>query len=1053
MYTEATDATRRAREAILQRLGEALASATTREEVATALVTEGGAGLGAQTAAIWLTGEEPATLSIVAQRGYSAAMLEAFERVPVDSPLPIARCVRTREPLWFESRRSYEREFPAQESQTRSLSDARDMAFVCMPLVVDDVALGAFAFVFGVDRVFDDSDRHFVWMLARQCAQCIARAEAFTRERRARKLIEDLQSATAALSSAVSEQEIARALVDCAFHNFGADVAGVWILERERVNALYVRGLRDQLARYRSFPFALRVPINDTIRDGEPIVFTDEESYRRAYPDAVAEASEVGLTRGAMLSLPLRDETGTYGAVTFGFAESHALGADEMRTLHALAHQGQIALARSRAYERARHEETRFRTLVVASAQIVYTTDAQGSPQDSPSWCTFTGQSAERWLSGAGFQAIHEDERERVRVLWQSQVEGGESFEARYRLRRHDGVYVPVLSRATPVIDHEGRIREWIGTVTDISEQVRAEHARERSTERLALMQQITSELSRALTQEDVARHFLRRVREPFGAWTATLALSLEDGSLGVVAIGADPQAATWLESAQIAAASPLSEVVRENQPRWLLASQDLAGVRCTCGACAAMLALPLAAHGRVLGAFALCFRNERELDLEEQAHLLALAAQCGQALERARLYEVELRSNEQLRVLIEASARLSESLDYEHTLRLVVELVVPMFADFAFFDLVEGNDQVRRTALARDPKKQAILDASRWRPSRRADLNVSALSSGKLVVYKTIDAPLLRKMADSEEHLAVLRTLELCAMVSVPLERRGIVCGALTLCMGESKRSYLDRDVLTAVDLARRAALAVEQARLFAESCEGVRVRDEFLSLAGHELNTPLATLKLHLYGLRAAGDLSPKHQSRLDTAERQVERLTVLVAQLLDVSRVGAGGLTLLTEHFDLADVVKEEATRQEAERARVGSELRLDVESATGRWSRTRLQQVVSNLLRNAIKYGRGRPIHVRLLAQTDSVTLVVRDEGIGIAADRLARIFGRFERAVSRDYGGFGLGLWLCRQIIEASGGNIHVESTLGTGSVFTIVLPRKLGAVHTGEPET
>jgi signal transduction histidine kinase/CHASE1-domain containing sensor protein len=231
----------------------------------------------------------------------------------------------------------------------------------------------------------------------------------------------------------------------------------------------------------------------------------------------------------------------------------------------------------------------------------------------------------------------------------------------------------------------------------------------------------------------------------------------------------------------------------------------------------------------------------------------------------------------------------------------------------------------------------------------------------------------------------------------------------------------------------------------------KAVRVRDDFLSIAGHELKTPLAALQLQVQGLERHiergifGAVQPALLDRLRKVGGHVDRLERLIGELLDVSRITSGRLTLDAEELDLAALVREICERFSEQTARSGSTLALEADvPLVGRWDRLRLDQVVSNLVSNAIKYGEGRPIVVKVEPTSDErVRVVVRDHGIGIAPEDQARIFDRFERAVSdRNYGGLGLGLWISRQIVDAFGGTLSVESTPATGSAFTLDLPRQ-----------
>jgi signal transduction histidine kinase len=231
------------------------------------------------------------------------------------------------------------------------------------------------------------------------------------------------------------------------------------------------------------------------------------------------------------------------------------------------------------------------------------------------------------------------------------------------------------------------------------------------------------------------------------------------------------------------------------------------------------------------------------------------------------------------------------------------------------------------------------------------------------------------------------------------------------------------------------------------------VQARDEFLSIASHELKTPLASIVLQLGAVeKLTRDgattvpttvLAPKFQ----ILARQVDRLRVLVDNLLDVTRITSGRLELARARTELRDVVRSVLVRMEQTIERSGSVVTLVAESSLfGFWDPVRIDTVVVNLLSNAIKYGRGRPVRIELGAENGRARLTVTDGGIGIPAADRERIFERFERAVPvQHYGGFGIGLWVVRQIVEAHGGSIAVSSTEGQGSVFRVELPLEAAA--------
>ncbi|MCY1017713.1 sensor histidine kinase [Pyxidicoccus sp. MSG2] len=236
------------------------------------------------------------------------------------------------------------------------------------------------------------------------------------------------------------------------------------------------------------------------------------------------------------------------------------------------------------------------------------------------------------------------------------------------------------------------------------------------------------------------------------------------------------------------------------------------------------------------------------------------------------------------------------------------------------------------------------------------------------------------------------------------------------------------------------------EQRRLEQELKKAVRVRDDFLSIASHELRTPLTALQIQVQSLTKGpllAALDGRVKARVEGAERSVGRMIQLVDDLLDVSRVNAGRLELHLEEVNLSELVQEVVTRMQPEVGRSGSQLSMSLpERVTGRWDRSRVDQVFCNLLSNALKYGEGKPVEATVEMDEARAWLRVHDHGIGIAPEEQGRIFERFERSVSdRHFGGFGLGLWIVRRVLDAMGGSIRVQSALGKGATFVVELPR------------
>ncbi|RKH70510.1 GAF domain-containing protein [Corallococcus aberystwythensis] len=381
-------------------------------------------------------------------------------------------------------------------------------------------------------------------------------------------------------------------------------------------------------------------------------------------------------------------------------------------------------------------------------------------------------------------------------------------------------------------------------------------------------------------------------------------------------------------------------------------------------------------------------------------------------------------------RFLAEAGGVLAGSLEEEETLERVAHLAVPQYAEACGVFLEDESGGVRCVATAGGSENGEV-------PPPGLAVVARVIQSGRPETRSGL----------SEGDPTCARAGGTCAYLCVPLRVRGHTLGALTFVT--SKRAYDAQDLALAQELARRAALALDNASLYRDARQAIRLREEFLSIASHELKTPISALQLQVQSLLAglnrsgAGFDLERLKRGLERVDRQVKRQTLLVNDLLDVSRLSAGKLELVLQSVELGSLVREVAERFEPEYARSGTPLELSLApEVRGQWDRLRLDQVFTNLFSNALKYGRGNPVHVSLEMEGDRARLRVRDGGIGIAKEHLPRLFHRFERAVSeRNYGGFGLGLWIARQIVEAMGGHIEVESVLGEGSTFIVELPR------------
>ncbi|NMO22486.1 GAF domain-containing protein [Pyxidicoccus fallax] len=587
-------------------------------------------------------------------------------------------------------------------------------------------------------------------------------------------------------------------------------------------------------------------------------------------------------------------------------------------------------------------------------------------------------------------------------------------------------------------------------------------------TERL---QAVTAALSRAVTAEEVAEVVLNEgLRLTGAARGVILELGREDGVEVRGSFGYAPHILDYLRGVKVQEAILLRQALERRESIWLsqmeparYASDLPQGAAAQLGE-GARAVLPLRVEKGPRGFLVLTWEGPRAFPSAERAFLEALAFQCAQALERAALYEalrergerlhhaleVGKEAEERLFFLLDASRALAEHLDdVEWTLEHVARVAARSVATCCLVELVGPDGALRCVAAShREPARDAFVLSTLSPEMKEGTLHPAreCFQTGETRYLPEVGADLRERMWQGPEHRALLEALDPHSLLAVPVRTRGRTLGVITLGTAPPQRRLGTSDVTMAEELARRVAVALENASLYRDAQAAVRLRDEFLSVASHELKTPLTSLKLQhgLIDRALGGESRGKVGPRLTTAMRQVQRLTALVDSLLDVSRLSLGKLALEPTDVDLGQAVRDAVDRMEEVFAQAGCSVCVDAPGPLpGRWDSLRLDQVLVNLLTNAAKYGAGRPVRVEATCEgEDTVRLSVSDEGIGIAAEDLPRLFGRFERAVSdRHYGGLGLGLYISRQIVDAMGGRIEVESRPGAGSVFTVRLPR------------
>jgi signal transduction histidine kinase/CheY-like chemotaxis protein len=321
-----------------------------------------------------------------------------------------------------------------------------------------------------------------------------------------------------------------------------------------------------------------------------------------------------------------------------------------------------------------------------------------------------------------------------------------------------------------------------------------------------------------------------------------------------------------------------------------------------------------------------------------------------------------------------------------------------------------------------------------------------AVLRTGKPEVVNEVADAWLDEAAASPEHARVLRALGLGSYMVLPLAARGRALGAISFVSARPHR-YGPDDLALAEDLARRASLAVDHARLYRQARESDRRKDEFLAMLSHELRNPLAPVLNTLAVLRARGGAAPSDTQAHEVLERQVRHMARLVDDLLDVSRVTRGKITLQKERVDLRGLVGRaaETTRPLIEARRHQLTVALPDGPVLLEADPTRLEQVLANLLNNAAKYTEpGGAIRLAVERARGDAVVRVRDTGIGMPPEVLARAFDLFvqgDRGLARSEGGLGIGLTLVRSLVEMHGGTVTAHSDgPGQGSEFVARLP-------------
>jgi PAS domain S-box-containing protein len=418
---------------------------------------------------------------------------------------------------------------------------------------------------------------------------------------------------------------------------------------------------------------------------------------------------------------------------------------------------------------------------------------------------------------------------------------------------------------------------------------------------------------------------------------------------------------------------------------------------------------------------------------------------------ERKRSEEARERDHRRAAFLGQIAETLSESLDYDETLKRVVTLAVPAIADWCAVDVVQDDGEIARLAVAhRDRAKIELGTEVRRRyedPTAPYAVQQVVRTATPALISDITDEMVVAAANGDQERVALVRSLGLRSYLCVPLVTSGGTVGALTLATAESGRRYTEDDLRFAQDIAYRAALGVENARSYEQLRRANRFKDEFLATLSHELRTPLTAI-LGYARMGTDGIVTgEKLTQALQTIERNATVLTQMVEDMLDVSRIVAGKMRLNVQPVELPLIIREaiETIKPAADAKRIKVQAVIDPQVGPISGDPDRLRQIVWNLLSNSVKFTpKEGHVQIRLERINSNVEITISDTGIGIDAGFLPHVFERFRQAdagSTRQQAGLGLGLAIVRNLVDLHGGTVSASSGgPGTGTTFRVTLP-------------